>query len=73
MTIALKRRIAQEAAELVKTNVPQRQMELVGELAASLGDLLSALTGEAVRLQITAVGRPEAVDVVKMPPAPAAH
>lgn len=53
MTIEVKRRIADQTAELVKTNAPQRQLELVGELAASLGDLLQAITGQPIRLQLT--------------------
>lgn len=69
MTIELKRRIAQEAAELVKTNARERQLELVGELAGSLGDLLQTLTGQPVSLQIITTDLKIAV-VEDPPPAP---
>lgn len=66
--VALKRKLLEQTHAMVKTNSGEQALVALGELIGTLGDLLSAWTGEVVRLRITADGQPDKLDMVKLPP-----
>ena len=61
--VVIKRELAEATQRIVKSRDPN--MPAVANVLNALGDLLSAWTGETVRVQVTAEGQPEAVDMVK--------
>lgn len=66
--MALKRKLLEQTNVMVRTNSGEQALVALGELIGTLGDLLSAWTGEVVRVRITAEGKPDVVDMVKRPP-----
>jgi hypothetical protein len=61
--VVIKRELAEATQRIVKSRDPN--MPAVANVLNALGDLLSAWTGETVRVQVTAEGQTEAVDMVK--------
>jgi hypothetical protein len=61
--IVIKRELAAATQMIVKSRDPN--MPAFAAVLNSLGDLLSAWTGETVRVHVTAEGQPEAVDMSK--------
>lgn len=61
--VVLKRELAEATQRIVKSRDPN--FPAVAGVLNALGDLLSAWTGEAVRVQITAEGQAEALDMTK--------
>lgn len=61
--VVIKRELAEATQRIVKSRDPN--MPAVANVLNALGDLLSVWTGETVRVQVTAEGQPEAVDMVK--------
>lgn len=66
--MALKRRLLEQTHAMVKTNSGEQSLVALGEVIGTLGELLSAWTGEVVRVRITAEGQPDKLDMVKRPP-----
>lgn len=66
--IQIRRRIAAAASDVTRS--AGLDAAAIGELVASLGELMTHWTGEAVRVQITADGQPEGLDMVRRPPQP---
>lgn len=65
--MALRRRMLEQANLLAKVNGGDRALLAFGALLSTLGELLSAWTGEPVRVQVTAAGQAEKVDMVRGP------
>jgi hypothetical protein len=63
--IVLKRRLSEATQRVVKCR--EADMEGLGLVVSAIGDLLGVWTGQKVRIQITAEGQSEAVDMVKQP------
>jgi len=61
--VVIKRELAEATQRIVKSRDPN--MPAFANVLNALGDLLSAWTGETVRVQVTAEGQTEAVDMVK--------
>ena len=61
--VVIKRELAEATQRIVKSRDPN--MPAVANLLNSLGDLLSVWTGETVRVQVSAEGQQESVDMVK--------
>ena len=71
--IESKRLLMEHANKLVKTNDATATLVAVVGVLDALGTLMSELTGEAVRLRMTAEGQPDVLDMVKYPPRSATH
>jgi hypothetical protein len=61
--VVMRRKLAEATSSIVKSREPN--MQAVAGALDALGDLLSAWTGETVRVRVTVEGHPEAVDMVK--------
>lgn len=61
--VVIKRGLAEATQRIVKSRDPN--IPAVAGVLNALGDLLSAWTGENVRVQVTAEGQTDAVDMIK--------
>ena len=61
--VVIKRELAEATQRIAKSRDPN--MPAFANVLNALGDLLSAWTGDTVRVQVTAEGQTEAVDMVK--------
>ena len=61
--VVVKRELAEATQRILKSRDPN--MPAVANLLNSLGYLLSIWTGETVRVQVSAEGQQESVDMVK--------
>jgi len=65
----MKRKLLEQANLLVKTNDPTTTLAACAGLLDALGSLMSEMTGEVVRVRITAEGQPDVLHMVKLPSA----
>lgn len=65
--VATKRKLLEQANLLVKTNDATTTLVACAALLDALGTLMSDWTGEVVRVQMTAEGKPEMLDMSKRP------
>ena len=63
----IERRLMAATQSLVTTNDAAQSLVHLAEVLDALGDLVSAWTGEVVRVRVTAAGQPDMVDMVKHP------
>jgi len=61
--VVIKRELAEATQRIVKSRDPN--MPAVAGVLNALGNLLSEWTGETVRVQVTAEGQTEAIDMTK--------
>lgn len=65
--IAARRKLLEQANLLVKTNDATTTLIACAALLDAMGTLMSELTGEVVRIRMTAEGQPDVLDMVKRP------
>ena len=65
--IATKRKLIEQANLLATTNDATTTLTACAALLDAAGTLMSNLTGEVVRVRMTAEGRPDVLDMVKYP------
>lgn len=66
--IETRRKLVDQAQFMARANSPEAKMRSLAAMLNTLGELVGAWTGEQVRIQVTAVGQTESVDVVNRPP-----
>jgi hypothetical protein len=65
--IAAKRKLVEQANLIAKSNDPEASFAAMAGVIDAIATLISGLTGESVRVRISAVGQPELLDMVKHP------
>lgn len=65
--IATKRKLIEQANLLATTNDATTTLTACAALLDAAGTLMSNLTGEVVRVRMTAEGQPDVLDMVKYP------